>query len=299
MKRLLSSWESVCWSSREPEFGTRQDILRPLHMPVSKHTQTNIHTGMDVLPACVSVYHMHVVPTELRRWCQIPWDWSTGQLWSTMWDSNLSRLLQKQPVLFNCWIMASSPKPRLFTPVTSHCRSLQWSVSVTRGVQTYKGYPTQGEPHCTLQPLHWRQERCECRLTVTNGAACFPVLAVEAAVGGWGRLHGDSQCFPLDLTVCLKTAWGNIFFPPCWVQNQENSYMLGKCFATEPHTQLIRFKTKSGGAQVLGFRRWLAWVFNLRTPHNGRRTDPHKLSSYTHTHTHLHTCLLSYVSPHT
>lgn len=31
---------------------------------------------MDVLPACMTMYHMHAVPLKIRRECWIPWKWS-------------------------------------------------------------------------------------------------------------------------------------------------------------------------------------------------------------------------------
>lgn len=33
-----------------------------------------MYTGVS--PECMSVYHMQTVPTEARRGCKIPWDWS-------------------------------------------------------------------------------------------------------------------------------------------------------------------------------------------------------------------------------
>ena len=42
---------------------------------------------MSVLPACMSVHHMQacLLPAEVGRGCQIPWNWSYRWLWSSMW----------------------------------------------------------------------------------------------------------------------------------------------------------------------------------------------------------------------
>ena len=36
----------------------------------------NFILRMGILPAYVSMYHMHAVPTEVRRECWSPWNWS-------------------------------------------------------------------------------------------------------------------------------------------------------------------------------------------------------------------------------
>ena len=40
---------------------------------------------MGVLLTCVSVYYVHVVPTEARRWHQNLWDWTNRGLLAAMW----------------------------------------------------------------------------------------------------------------------------------------------------------------------------------------------------------------------
>lgn len=40
---------------------------------------------MDVVPACVAMYHMNAVPEEDRRGHCIPWAWSYRQLWVVVW----------------------------------------------------------------------------------------------------------------------------------------------------------------------------------------------------------------------
>ena len=42
-------------------------------------------TCQGVLPAYMAVYHMHAVPTEVRRRSQMPWNQSYRWLRSTMW----------------------------------------------------------------------------------------------------------------------------------------------------------------------------------------------------------------------
>lgn len=37
------------------------------------------------LPACTYMHHLHAVPTEVRRGCQIPWDCRYRQLCAAMW----------------------------------------------------------------------------------------------------------------------------------------------------------------------------------------------------------------------
>jgi hypothetical protein len=41
-------------------------------------------TCADVLPACISAPHSSLVPTDAKRWCQIPWKWSYRWLWAIM-----------------------------------------------------------------------------------------------------------------------------------------------------------------------------------------------------------------------
>jgi hypothetical protein len=40
---------------------------------------------MNVLPACMSVPHLHIVCSEARRGYQIPWNWSYRWLWAVTW----------------------------------------------------------------------------------------------------------------------------------------------------------------------------------------------------------------------
>lgn len=56
---------------------------------------TDIHSGtpfpsthelpMGVLPVYMSVYHVHVVPKEVRQGHQIPWKWSYRWLLAAIW----------------------------------------------------------------------------------------------------------------------------------------------------------------------------------------------------------------------
>jgi hypothetical protein len=54
---------------------------------------------MGVVPACVSVYHMCLVPAEARRGCPSSWTWSYRQLRAIMWVAANMGPLEEQPVL--------------------------------------------------------------------------------------------------------------------------------------------------------------------------------------------------------
>lgn len=40
---------------------------------------------MGVLPECMAVHHVDIVPTKVRRGWLIPWNWRCRQLWATTW----------------------------------------------------------------------------------------------------------------------------------------------------------------------------------------------------------------------
>lgn len=46
---------------------------------------TYLFCGYACLPECVSVHHLHEVPTMARRGQHIPWDPSCGCLWTSLW----------------------------------------------------------------------------------------------------------------------------------------------------------------------------------------------------------------------
>lgn len=39
----------------------------------------------ECLPACMYMYHVCLVSSEVRRRCWIPWNWNQRQLWAAMW----------------------------------------------------------------------------------------------------------------------------------------------------------------------------------------------------------------------
>ena len=41
---------------------------------------------MSVLPASMSMHHVHEVPMKDRRGHCIPWNWSYRWLWATVWE---------------------------------------------------------------------------------------------------------------------------------------------------------------------------------------------------------------------
>jgi hypothetical protein len=40
---------------------------------------------ISTLPVCMGVNHMGTVPTQARKWFQIPWNWSYRCLWASGW----------------------------------------------------------------------------------------------------------------------------------------------------------------------------------------------------------------------
>lgn len=46
---------------------------------------------MGVLPAGMSVYHLHAVPTEITREHWIPWNWVYSESLATMWVLGTNR----------------------------------------------------------------------------------------------------------------------------------------------------------------------------------------------------------------
>jgi hypothetical protein len=70
---------------------------------------------MSVLPACMSVYHVH-------EDCQIPWDWSYRRLWAAVWVLGMNPgPLEKQPVLL-------ITEPTFYTTPVLFCFVLFYSV---------------------------------------------------------------------------------------------------------------------------------------------------------------------------
>lgn len=66
---------------------------------------------MNVLPTCVYVYHMYAWSlVKVRRRLWIPWNWSYGWLWATVWvlgnglpPPTHPQISTRVLVLINCW----------------------------------------------------------------------------------------------------------------------------------------------------------------------------------------------------
>ena len=53
----------------------------------------------DTLLVCMSVHHIHAVPAEARRGCQILWSWSYRSLWAAMWVLGIQPRLSPRATL--------------------------------------------------------------------------------------------------------------------------------------------------------------------------------------------------------
>lgn len=60
-----------------------------------------------VLPACLSVYHMCLLPMKARRECWNPLKLESCELWCGCWESNPDPL-EEQPVLYTVNCLSSS-----------------------------------------------------------------------------------------------------------------------------------------------------------------------------------------------
>ena len=62
---------------------------------------------MSVLPACMTVQHMHVIPTEVKKGHWIPWVWHYRLLWTALWVPGIKpgssgRVFSD----FKCWVIS-------------------------------------------------------------------------------------------------------------------------------------------------------------------------------------------------
>ena len=66
---------------------------------------------MGVLPACVSVYHVHIVSIEARRGHLILWSWSSRLLWAAMWVLGIKpQSSGRAASSLSCWAISPVPK---------------------------------------------------------------------------------------------------------------------------------------------------------------------------------------------